>query len=599
MSGTVGSERDQRERDQRKDELLGVVQQLGALAAGRPELTRRIDRLRERVAAGRFHITVLGDFKRGKSTLVNAVVGRELLPSGVVPLTAVATEVHFGQVRTEVVFADGRREQIAPDDLAAYVTERGNPANEKGVARVEVGTPGVFGAPGVVLVDTPGAGSANEHNSEAADAALAESDAAVLVLSADSPVSDSEQAIMARLGERGGPVFVALNRSDHLRPEELDEVEAFVVGRLGEHLGRWRGPYRTDARAALRSVVDGAAVTTRGGTGSHVRPHLGFAALRDELERFVRTDLAVARRAAAVAELSRLGRQLDQELELEAAAGAMDAAVLEAHLARFRDAAGEGRRLLDEDRVVLDHDAADLLQRTATRLEGDAAAAAASSRSSLEPRAQKAPLRTLSFDLRDEVERCVRAGFEPVRRGVERELDAAWAAAASRYTARVHERVVGLVGAAEQLFDVHLPFVSVPPVEEQTPRFSYQFVIVESPTAPVGRVLMAWLLPRGIVRRRALAAAQRRMAEELSKHAGRARCDMAQRVDAAARQLVAEMVAEYEETERSLTRAIEGARSLLELSAEERARREDRRAVVRALVGAIERLGVPPPPVEA
>ncbi len=587
--------------DESQDELLGPARALRRLADGRPELAARVDRLIERIAAGRFHVTVLGDFKRGKSTLVNAIVGRALLPSGVVPLTAVATEIHFGTARTEVVFLDGRREAVPAEDLAAYVTERDNPANAKGVARVEVGIPGVLGAPGVVLVDTPGAGSANEHNSEAAYAALAESDAAVLVLSADSPVSDSEQAIMAQLAERGCKVFVVVNRSDHLRPEELDEVEAFVAARLGEHLDVWSGPYRTDARAALQSCLGGAAAPSGPAAGlasaGNGPPPPGFDAFRRELERFVRSDLAGARRAAAVAELGRLARQLEQALQLESAAGSMGTAALESKLARFRQAADDGRRLLDEDRIVLEHDASDLVERAGARLAADAADAARSSAPALEPTARQASRRTLAFDLRDEVERCVRTGFEPVRHAVERSLDAEWAAVAERFTARVQERVTGLVSAAEQLFDVHLPVVTVPPVEAQSQRFSYQFVVVESPTAPVGRTLATWLLPQEVVRRRALRAGQRRLAEELSKHAGRARYDVSQRVEAARRELVAAMVSEYEETERSLVQAVEGARSLLERSGEEGARREHQLADVCALVDTVERLGAKASPV--
>ncbi len=60
--------------DESHDELLGLAGALRRLADGRPELTARVDRLIERTAAGRFHVTVLGDFKRGKSTLVNAIV---------------------------------------------------------------------------------------------------------------------------------------------------------------------------------------------------------------------------------------------------------------------------------------------------------------------------------------------------------------------------------------------------------------------------------------------------------------------------------------------------------------------------------------------
>jgi hypothetical protein len=145
-------------------ELEHLAQRLIALSAHRPDFARRAQRLADRIATQRFHIAVLGDFKRGKSTLVNALIGQPLLPSGVVPLTTVATEVHFGSEQTTVFFADGRRRIVAPDALGDYVTERGNPSNIKRVDRVEVGVDAVSGAPGLVLVDTPGIALVNQHN---------------------------------------------------------------------------------------------------------------------------------------------------------------------------------------------------------------------------------------------------------------------------------------------------------------------------------------------------------------------------------------------------------------------------------------------------
>ncbi len=131
---------------------------------------------------------------------------------------------------------------------------------------------------------------------------------------------------------------------------------------------------------------------------------------------------------------------------------------------------------------------------------------------------------------------------------------AGWTAVAWRYTERTRDRVGHLVGAAEQLFEIHLPAVPVPMVESQRPHFTYLFLSVESPTDAVGRLLASWVLPRGLGRRRALGAARRRLRDELAKHAGRVRYDMAQRVEAARRELVGVMVAEFDETERQLGR---------------------------------------------
>jgi ribosome biogenesis GTPase A len=139
------------------EQLAGAAQQLVAAAGPtRREVAGRAARLADRLAQGRFHVSVLGEFKRGKSTVVNALLGRDLLPTGVLPLTAVATEVAFGESGASLVHLDGTRCEVTVDELADFVTEARNPGNERQVARVEVRVPAELLRPGVVLVDTPG-----------------------------------------------------------------------------------------------------------------------------------------------------------------------------------------------------------------------------------------------------------------------------------------------------------------------------------------------------------------------------------------------------------------------------------------------------------
>jgi small GTP-binding protein len=561
-------------------ELERLVSRLGALCDDRPDLAERAARLAERLAAGRFHLAVLGEFKRGKSTLVNALVGQELLPAGVVPLTAVPTEVHLGTTGVTVVLVDGSRIAIAHDELGDFVTERNNPGNVKGVSRVEVGTDEVLGAPGVVLVDTPGVASVNRHNTVAAHSTLAESDGAIVVLSADSPLSESERTILAELGRRGERVFVVINKCDHVDSAELVEIEAYVVEQLRHLLVQWEGPYRTDARGAARP--DGAPPT---------EAVLGVVALREALERFVRDDLASARTSAALAEFARLVHTLDQTLEVEAAAAAMDGETLRARLATLEEAASTGRRALEEDRLVLDDDARTLVDGAGRRVAALARSAAEECRPLVAARAGTVPTRRLSAELRDVVEGCVQERFEPIRRRVVEELDADWEAIAGRFAGRVQGRIRELTRSANDLFRVHLPVVAVPRVTAQRERFSYLFVHIESPSVPIDRLLDLVLAP-GLARRRAVRAAERRLIDEFDKHAGRARHDLAQRVDGARQALWASMLAEYDRTGSTLTGAAIRARSLLAAGVDERSSRDRARTEVRALVEAADRLAL-------
>jgi len=105
------------------EELGSAAGRLSVAAASRPELAGRLARLEERLRTGDFCIAVLGEFKRGKSTLVDALLRAELLPTGALPLTAVATEVSYGAPAATVVFLDGHSEEVPAGELADYVTE--------------------------------------------------------------------------------------------------------------------------------------------------------------------------------------------------------------------------------------------------------------------------------------------------------------------------------------------------------------------------------------------------------------------------------------------------------------------------------------------
>src|SRR4030042_1781542 len=73
------------------------------------DVAHRLQELTDRLAQGRFHLAVLGQFKRGKSTLLNALLGEAVLPMAVVPLTAVPTFIRPGQTpAARVHFQDER-----------------------------------------------------------------------------------------------------------------------------------------------------------------------------------------------------------------------------------------------------------------------------------------------------------------------------------------------------------------------------------------------------------------------------------------------------------------------------------------------------------
>lgn len=207
---------------------------------------QKIAGLQERLANERFHLAVLGQFKRGKSTLLNALLGAELLPSSVVPLTSIPTFISWGsEIKALVRYLDSRpceefsvgSAEEARFFIAQYVTEDNNPNNRKNVSQVEVSYPSDLLQKGVVLIDTPGIGSTLKHNTEATLNFLPQCDAALFLISADPPVTEVELDFLKLLRGKVARLFFILNKVDYLAEEERNALLAFFRKVLREQAG--------------------------------------------------------------------------------------------------------------------------------------------------------------------------------------------------------------------------------------------------------------------------------------------------------------------------------------------------------------------------
>ena len=201
-------------------ELLQVVD--GIVPANvRRDLEASLERLREE----RANLVVLGEFKRGKSTLANALVGAEIVPTGVLPLTAMVTAIRHGPVpRVVVTFESGERREIGEGQVADFATEAGNPGNVRGAKLLTIELPAPLLAAGIQLVDTPGIGSIFAHNTETALAFLGQVDAAIFVLAADQPLSQTEGELIQTAAARIPQIFFVLNKLDQLGEDEGGRV---------------------------------------------------------------------------------------------------------------------------------------------------------------------------------------------------------------------------------------------------------------------------------------------------------------------------------------------------------------------------------------
>jgi hypothetical protein len=199
--------------------------------------------LAARVSEGRFYLACIGQFKRGKSTLINALVGERILPVGFVPVTAVPTVIRFGaQRRARVQLQDGSWQEIAPSDLDQYVSEERNPENTKRVGGAEVFVPSALLETGMCFVDTPGLGSVFAGNTATTQAFIPHIDAALVVVGADPPLAGEELALVEAVGRQVQNLILVLNKADRATEAEKAAAVGFTRQVLEKRLRRSVGP---------------------------------------------------------------------------------------------------------------------------------------------------------------------------------------------------------------------------------------------------------------------------------------------------------------------------------------------------------------------
>ena len=234
------------------DRLSAMAEQLGE-----GSVSADLQQLLARINEGRFFVACVGQFKRGKSTLLDAFVGEPILPTGVVPVTTVPTVLRYGDARTARVLIDTRWQTIQPEELPQYVSEELNPENSRQVAGVEVFLPSPLLAGGMCLVDTPGIGSVFSGNTETTRDFIPQIDAAILVVGADPPISGEEVALIEAVAANVDEILIVLNKIDRVSARERQQASEFAAKVLEDRLKRPVGQiYEVSALNRLNNSTD-------------------------------------------------------------------------------------------------------------------------------------------------------------------------------------------------------------------------------------------------------------------------------------------------------------------------------------------------------
>lgn len=195
-----------------------------------------LDAVKEKMQNHSFSVGIMGEFKRGKSTVINAMLGKEVLPADILPCSATLNQIKWdAKPHAEVRFKDGSAKEVSIDDLADYVTKL-TETSERNAANVDeavVYYPCQFCQNGVQIIDTPGLND-DERMNQVAESVLPTLDAIIMVIVPDAPFSISEADFVRNkvmFSDMARIIFV-INKIDTVRERDRQRVIDAITNKI-------------------------------------------------------------------------------------------------------------------------------------------------------------------------------------------------------------------------------------------------------------------------------------------------------------------------------------------------------------------------------
>lgn len=209
-------------------ELLGKIESTvreRGLVEFRPAIAAILDRAEDRS----FEIAVFGRVSSGKSSLLNAILGTDVLPVGVTPITAVPMRItHAETPFLTVSFSEAPTKKLELSHLREFATEQENPGNRKHVRRLVVALSSARLKGGVGFVDTPGLGSLATSGAAETLAYLPKCDLGVVLIDAGSTLTTDDLQTIIALQQAAIPVNVLLSKADVLGADDRARITSYV-----------------------------------------------------------------------------------------------------------------------------------------------------------------------------------------------------------------------------------------------------------------------------------------------------------------------------------------------------------------------------------
>ncbi|TVR00065.1 MAG: hypothetical protein EA398_11680 [Deltaproteobacteria bacterium] len=282
---------------------------------------------------GRMSMVVLGEFNHGKSSVINALLGRDMLPTGITPTTSVITHIRQGEGPARVV-RDGGTDEVEGNALRDVIIH--DPPDD--LRFVELRAPSPFLEHGLFIVDTPGVNDISQQKVEITYGYVPRADVIVYVLDANQALKRSEISFIRDrlLKDSHERIFFVLGKVDGLKEGELDEIRAHIEGRLTPILGEIR-LYPLSARRALEDGHDE-----------------GFERFRDDLRAFITAQRETILIESAARAGLRIASLIDTNLAIERSALRLDADELARRIDSVRGRLSQSRMMVADNVALID-----------------------------------------------------------------------------------------------------------------------------------------------------------------------------------------------------------------------------------------------------
>lgn len=508
--------------------------------------------LKEKVRNNVFNLVVLGQFKRGKTSLINALLGAEILPVAVVPLTSISTILKYGDVlRIQVFLNNGAVKEIRHESLSEYVTEKGNPKNVKDVQEVVITYPSPYLKDGARLIDTPGVGSVYQHNTDVAYQYLPKSDAALFLLSVDQPVSQAELDFLKDVREYSDRIFFLQNKADYVNQEDLKESISFSKRIIEEAMNHDAKIFPISAKLALDGKLSGSKDLLE-------KSHL--PEFENILNTFLMEEKGKVLIFSATNTLLRVLSQAIFELELEMKSLTTPIDELKKKIDSFENKKKDVMLEKQDFDVLLDGDVNRLvktgLDEDLQKFKKELISNLAAGLESLYKSNKELTGKQLNTILEEYITSEIKNAYNNWRAKEDGKLASSFETICSRFIGKINETVDSLLKFSSELFSI--PFEVFKSEELWTVKSGFYYKFKDE---PVSLELLAtsftFALPRFISDKIILKNAREYMHQMIDQQGGRIRYDFGERLDKSKLELRWEMLQRIEATIEGISIAVE------------------------------------------